>query len=257
MEHEKRSACTVIAVAVMLLLFGINCSAQQQSQNQSSDSSQNESQQPDPKTHREKSKLSFDEERADHSCTLSAAGTFVTPEGEDRQNFNHGGWGFQAGGGFRVTHKSEQREGHAWYLTGNYQFAKFRARAAALAAAISQDPALAAAKSAHGEFSAITIDPTFRLRVERHYSLYLGGGFGWLHRGIGFNGANPGPGLLPGGNTLLREASNSGVFDFGVGGNFAPRAFHGVMLFLEARVYHGTAINSGSTLVPISIGVRW
>jgi hypothetical protein len=29
------------------------------------------------------------------------------------------------------------------------------------------------------------------------------------------------------------------------------------MVYLEARVYHGLAINNGTTLVPVSVGVRW
>jgi hypothetical protein len=189
----------------------------------------------------------------DHSCTVDAAAIFSTPEGQDRQNFNHGGWGFQGGGGFAVTRRAEQR----WYVTGNYLYNKFRVRGSALAEAMSKDSALTGASSAHGSFSAVTLDPTFRVVPNPRYSLYWTGGFGWLRRGIGFNGVSMLPPLLPSGSALYRVASNSGVFDFGMGANFVPRSFHGIMLFTEGRVYHATAINSGSTLVPISVGVRW
>lgn len=197
------------------------------------------------------------ESAQDRSCTVSAAGIFSTPEGHDRQNFNHGGWGFQGGGGFAVTRPAEPNHGHGWYVTGNYLFNKFRVRDTALATAVSKEPQLNGATSAHGTFSAITLDPTFRLIPNRRYSLYWSGGFGWLHRGIGFNGVSTVPPLLPSGTSLGGVGSNSGVFDFGMGVNFVPKFFHGVMFFTEGRVYHGTAINSGSTLVPISVGVRW
>jgi hypothetical protein len=193
----------------------------------------------------------------DHSCTVSAAGIFATPEGEDKDNFNHGGWGFQAGGGFAVTRQAEPDRGHTWYLTFNYLYDRFRVRKSALGEAIATDQQLAGATSAHGGFSAITFDPTFRWTRNGHTSLYWSGGFGWLHRGIGFNGVSMVPPLLPNSSSVGGVASNSGVFDFGMGINYAPRSFRGVMLFTEGRLYHGTAINSGSTLVPVSIGVRW
>jgi len=193
----------------------------------------------------------------DHSCTVDAAGIFSTPAGEDRQNFNHGGWGFQAGGGFAITRQAEPNHGHAWYITANYLYSKFRVRKSPLVATIEKEPELKDATSAHGDFSAITLDPTFRWTLNRQSSLYWSGGFGWLHRGIGFNGLSMVPRLLPSSSSLGGDSSNSGVFDFGIGVNYSPKSFHGVMLFTEGRVYHGTAINSGSTLVPISVGVRW
>jgi hypothetical protein len=192
----------------------------------------------------------------DHSCTVGAAGIFATPEGEDRQNFSHGGWGFQGGGGFAITRPAEPNRGVRWFLTGNYLYDKFRVRKSALAGAILQEPQIDGAVSAHGSFSAITFDPTLRYSRGRS-GVYGVGGFGWLRRGIGFNGASAVPPLFPNGSSLARVSSNSGVFDFGLGFNYTPRWFHGSMLFTEGRVYHGTAINSGSTLVPISFGVRW
>ncbi len=187
----------------------------------------------------------------DHSCTVDGAGIFATPVGHDRQNFNHGGWGFQAGGGFAVTRQAEPNHGARWYITGNYLYDKFRVRQSALAEVLAKEPQLANATSAHGDFSAITLDPTFRWTRNRSSSLYLSGGFGWLHRGIGFNGLSTVPPLLPSSTSLGGARSNSGVFDFGGGINFAR------ILFTEVRIYHGTAINSGSTLVPVSFGVRW
>jgi hypothetical protein len=192
----------------------------------------------------------------DHSCTVSGAGVFATPEGKDRDNFNHGGWGFQAGGGFAVTRQAEPNRGLRLYLTGNYLYDKFRVRESALLAAIPKEPAITGAVQAHGSFSAVTFDPTLRYTHGR-YSPYLLGGFGWLRRGLGFNGANKVPPLFPNGTSLDQVVSNSGVFDLGGGVNVVPSLRLGLMLFIEGRFYHGTAINSGSSLVPISVGVRW
>jgi|HubBroStandDraft_2_1064218.scaffolds.fasta_scaffold69539_1 hypothetical protein len=225
MPIQKLYCCAAWAAAVLVLLVAIDCAAQ--------------------------------EPVRDHSCTVSGAGIFAIPEGKDRDNFNHGGWGFQAGGGFALTRQRERDHGHTWYLTANYLYDKFRVRKSALTDAIAKESQLAAATSAHGDFSAVTLDPTFRLTLSRHSSLYWSGGFGWLHRGIGFNGVSMVPPLLPSSSSLGRFASNSGVFDFGMGLNYAPTSFRGVMIFVEPRVYHGTAINSGSSLVPISFGVRW
>jgi len=249
MANEMPSHCAVVSVAVLLFLSAIDCCAQGTSQDQPQDASERSTEQ--------SSVVKPQEPPRDHSCTVDAAGIFATPQGQDRQNFNHGGWGFQGGGGFAVTRQAEPDHGHTWYVTANYLYDKFRVRSSALATAISKEPQLAGAQSAHGAFSAVTLDPLIRFALPRHYSPYLVGGFGWLRRGIGFNGANLAPPLLPSASSLYRVASNSGVFDFGAGINFAPRKLQGVMLFTEGRMYHGTAINSGSTLVPISVGVRW
>jgi hypothetical protein len=193
----------------------------------------------------------------DRSCTVDAAAIFTTPEGNDRSNFNHGGWGFQAGLGVGPKTQKDPSHGYTWYIAGNYLYDKFRVRKSALEAVIAKDPQFAGATSGHGNFSSVTLDPTFRWSLNRHSSLYWSGGFGWLRRGVGLNGASGVPLLLPGSSSLGGASSNSGVFDFGMGINYAPRSFRGLMLFTEGRVYHGTAINTGATLVPVSVGVRW
>jgi hypothetical protein len=224
MAHEKTHLCAVVVLAVLMSLMAIECVAQ--------------------------------ELPHDRSCTVGAAAIFTTPEGQDRQNFNHGGWGFQAGGGFAVSGQAEPNRHLGLYLTGNYLYDKFRVRKSALLAAIPKESEITGAVQAHGSFSAITFDPTLRY-THGLYSVYWVGGFGWLRRGLGFNGANPVPPLFPNGTSLDRVVSNSGVFDFGMGINFAPRRWHGLMVFTEGRFYHGTAINSGSSLVPVSVGLRW
>lgn len=193
----------------------------------------------------------------DHSCTVDAAGAFALPAGKDGHNFDTG-WGFQAGGGFAVSRNAEPGRGNSYYITANFMFEKFRATGAALDLAKTFNPMqLANATSAHGAFSAVTLDPSARHAFNRRTSVYGLGGFGWLRRGVAFNGANPATLLQSNGITLDRLASNSGVFDLGGGANFGLSKNGGLMLFAEARIYRGLAINSGTTLVPISLGIRW
>jgi hypothetical protein len=232
MAYQKLSSCALVAVAALLLFFGIDGSAQESSDNQ--------------------------QPPHDHSCTVDAAGAFALPKGKDEQNFDKLGWGLQAGGGFAVTRSDEPDRGNSWYITGNFMYEKFKANAAALLAAEKANHTqLANATAAHGGFTTVTLDPTFRHAFSRRFGFYGSGGFGWLRRGIGFNGANPATLLLSGSISLDRLASNSGVFDLGGGTNFGPRKIGGFMLFAEARVYRGLAINNASTLVPLSLGLRW
>jgi hypothetical protein len=228
MSYERRSPSAVIAVAGLLLFFhGIGCRAQQPPQ--------------------------------DHSCTVDGAGVFALPHGEDGQNFDKLGWGFQAGGGFSPWPQDDPDRGWRWFFTASFMYQKFKANAAALNLAKKANPTeLANATSAHGGFSAVTLD-LFNPRYtwSRRNSVYFVAGFGWLRRGIGFNGANPGTLLQSNAISLDRLTSNSGVFDAGVGVNRGLSTNGGLMLFAEGRVYRGLAINGGSTLVPISVGVRW
>src|ERR1700683_5380504 len=229
MGYEKPSRCAVAAVATLLLLLAINCLAQE----------------PPPQ---------------DHSCTVAAAASIAIPEGSDRQNFDKAGWGLQAGGGFAVTRQTDPDRGWRWYVTSSFSYEKFKANAKALGIATSNpmnSMQLAGTASAHGDFSAVTVDLSPRYAFSRRNSFYLAGGFGWLRRGIAFKGVNPGTLLQSNGSTLDQVASNSGVFDAGIGFNRGLTRNGGLMLFVEGRVYKGMAINGGSAIVPVSVGVRW
>jgi hypothetical protein len=192
----------------------------------------------------------------DHSCTVNVASTATIPSGKDGTNFETG-WGIQAGGGFALVSSTRADRGNDFYLTANFMYDKLRATNAALAQAQKADPKLASATAAHGNFSAVTLDPTLRHHLSIRTSLYLSGGFGWFRRGVSFNGANPATLLQANGSTLDRLAANSGAFDLGGGMNFGLTRNGGLMLYAEARVYRGLAVNSGTTLAPFSVGVRW
>jgi len=192
----------------------------------------------------------------DHTCTVSGGAVVVSlPKGTDGHNFQTSHEGLQAGGGFQVW-TNNQRSGFRVLVTANYVFQKFTASGPALSAAKAADPAhLANATAAHGTFSAVTLDPTVRYAVNQHWGLYGSGGFGWLRRSIGFTGANPATLQHPSGTSLLRLSSDSGAFDAGGGVNI--NVYRGLMAFAEVRVYRGMAINGSTTLVPISVGLRW
>jgi hypothetical protein len=224
MAYEKLSGGAAIASALLLFLAG-NSQAQDQPQ--------------------------------DHSCTLNVAGAFVSPFGKDGNNFATG-WGFQAGGGFAVSRAVEPGHGVDFFITANFMYDRLNATSTALTQAKAADiTQLGSATAAHGSFSSLTLDPTVRYPVNLRTSLYLSGGFGWFRRGVGFSGANPATLTQSSGITLDRLAANSGVFDVGGGVNFGLTRKGGVMLYAEARVYRGLAVNSGTTLLPVSVGVRW
>jgi hypothetical protein len=53
---------------------------------------------------------------------------------------------------------------------------------------------------------------------------------------------------------FLRNSS-SGSVDGGAGINFKKKGFP--MPYAEVRVVHGLAINHSTTLIPVSVGIRW
>jgi hypothetical protein len=228
MMHARLSCCLAIVAAAMASLFALDCCAQD-----------------------------TEDTPQDHSCTVNVAGGPVIPSGKDGNNFNTG-WNIQAGGGFAVVRSKRPERGTDVFITTNFMYDKLPATSEALKQAKSANMMeLANATSAHGSFSAVTLDPTVRRHLNLRTSLYLSGGFGWFHRGVSFNGANPATLLQPNGITLDRLAADSGVFDLGGGVNFGLTRRGGPMLYFEARVYRGAAVNSGTTLVPLSVGVRW
>jgi hypothetical protein len=193
----------------------------------------------------------------DHSCSIDAAAIFSIPTGSDGHNFRKG-WGFQTGGGIAVHRSPEGDLGNNFYVTAHYVYQKLHATGAALGVAKAANPAqLANATAAHGGFSAATLDLAYRRSWKRAWGVNVSGGFGWLRRDIGFNGANPETLLSPSSISLDRLSSNSGVFDIGFGPTLKITRSGAWAVFAEVRFYRGMAINSGSSLVPISVGIRW
>ena len=196
-----------------------------------------------------------DGQRQDHSCTVDAGGSYAIPKGLDGKNFENG-WGVRGGVGVALWQTKEKR-GWSVFLSSHYNYDKFRAMKEALATAKMDNGQLDAATSAHGGFTAVTLDPEFRYAVDRRLNFYGSGGFGWFRRTVDFEGVNPGTLTQPDVGSFGRVASNSGVYDIGGGVNVGRKRSGGLMIFVEGRVYHGAAINRSSTLVPVSAGIRW
>lgn len=227
----KRIVGYIVTVIATLMLLVVNCLAQDGSE----------------------------EKVQDHTCTVSFGGQAAVPFGKEGDNFKTG-WSLQAGGGFAISHPEEPGRGVQWLVTANYMYARLDATSGALSKITAGASApFPGAISAHGSFSAVTIDPTMRKNhvFGPRIGLYVSGGFGWLHRGVGINGANPATLLQPAAATLGTATSDSGVFDGGAGLNFTPKPLGGLMIFVEGRVYQGAAINSSTRLVPLSAGIRW
>jgi hypothetical protein len=192
--------------------------------------------------------------RQDHSCTVDAAGSWVIPKGQDGRNFERG-WGLRGGGGFAAFWHVPNSRGPSFFFTLNYMYAHLQARPSALKVANATQSTPAA--SANGSFSAVTFDPTFRYLFIPRVSIYGSGGFGYFRRGVVLQDVNPATLLQSSSASLARQASNSGAFDIGGGMNFGLKKDGGLMLFADLRLYKAAAVNSGTKLLPLSVGIRW
>jgi hypothetical protein len=149
------------------------------------------------------------------------------------------GWDLVGGGGFAVTPWLHHRDWRL-YLTANYIFEH---------AGVNQSSVSKA------RFYAATFDPTFRFYSKSRVSGYFLGGAGWLRRSIDYAG-QPVP-LAAGTPAILAPGANSGAADVGAGINVRVAGPNSPMAFVEARYVRGLAINHTTTLVPISVGIRW
>jgi len=114
-----------------------------------------------------------------------------------------------------------------------------------------------------------TVDPTVRLPLARGFSAYAFAGGGFLRRTVEFTQPTVagtfifdpwwgyvGPALVPANLVLGSVSSNSGAFDGGGGINI-PTVGKGPHVFIEARYVRGFTSNSKTTIVPISVGIRF
>jgi hypothetical protein len=166
------------------------------------------------------------------------------------------GWALMAGGGFAVTRWSHHRDWRL-YLTGNFLFEHLGVTPDALAKASSANSGLQGTTGAGARFYSLTFDPAFRFGDKRRVSGYVVGGTGWLRRSIDFTTPAGSVLLQPGPPSILSPGSSSMAVDGGLGMNVRLRGPESLMWFAEARYVHGLAINRTTTLVPISVGLRW
>jgi hypothetical protein len=195
---------------------------------------------------------------SDHWYTLNAGGG-GTPIVGDSNSFN-AGWNVTAGAGFRTSHRPTPE--HKWsvfLLNVNFMYDRLAIKQSALQQASILNPTnlgLQEATSGRAKFYTTTLDPMFRYWLSPKVDLHVFGGFGWFHRTLEFTGvANEGALLQPNSPVVFGSGGSSGGYDGGAGMDFAlPR---GMMFYADFRVVHGISINSSTTLLPISAGIRW
>jgi hypothetical protein len=188
-----------------------------------------------------------------HSCTLNIGGGFAPVAGAESGNLS-AGWDFQAGGGFAINHR--------FFVTADFMFDQLGVKQTALEAAGASNPTNVGVLEATGgraKYFSTTLDPTYRFPSRGPATVYLFGGFGWMRRSIELTGVSGEGSLLePNGPVVFGSGGDSGAYDAGAGANFRlGNKTGGLMLYVEARVIHGLAVNKSSTLIPISGGIRW
>jgi opacity protein-like surface antigen len=114
----------------------------------------------------------------------------------------------------------------------------------------------------------VTVDPTLRFPLGRGFSAYVFVGGGYLRRTVEFTQPTlvatfvfdpwwgyVGPALVPASQILGSVSSNSGAVNGGGGLNIPiARKAH---LFIEPRYVRGFTSNSKTTIVPITVGLRF
>jgi hypothetical protein len=167
------------------------------------------------------------------------------------------GWDLMGGGGIAVTRWSHHRDWRL-YLNGNFLFEHLGVKSQDLSSTASSNSGLQGAIGAKARFYSLTFDPTLRFGGRHRFSGYVLGGVGWLRRSIDFTGStSEGVLLQPTAPSILSPGSSSTAVDVGAGTNVRLGGPESVMWFAEVRYVRGLGINSTSTLVPVSVGVRW
>ncbi|HLH05046.1 MAG TPA: outer membrane beta-barrel protein [Bryobacteraceae bacterium] len=121
----------------------------------------------------------------------------------------------------------------------------------------------------NGRVYTFTVDPKFTLPLRGRASVYVLGGGGWLRRTVQFTQPTVaqtivfdpwwgyfGPALVPANQVLGTVSQNAGVWDVGAGVNI-PLPRTNMKLYVESRYYDGLTDRTHTTVVPITVGLRW
>ena len=179
--------------------------------------------------------------------TLSLGGGFTTPTGTVASDLDHGG-NFELNSGYFVNRN--------FGITGTFLFSD---------GGITR-PALDALNEPDGtaRIYALTVDPTVRLPLRRGFVAYALAGGGYVARDlhfvkpvlIGYSTKHMPFMLMPGYASNGSIINNSGGFDVGGGLNM-PSPWKPAKSFVEARFVKGFTSNLNTTVVPITVGIRW
>jgi hypothetical protein len=178
------------------------------------------------------------------------------------------GINFRAGGGWLLSPQphlysasGDPLRGRHWslYLVGEFAFTQSGLTNTALLQQIQLNPALSSATSATPRYYSATADPTFRYCLLKcRVTFYELGGFGWMHRTVEFDGPSNGTSPVGSNGKLASFGYQSPAYEAGSGVTFGPFPFsEGVTYYVEWRRLQGLGSNGGSTLWPLSFGIRW
>jgi len=192
------------------------------------------------------------DEYEEHPVTISAGAGLTTIVGRDAGKLDHGG-SFQIGAGHFFN--------RYFGVTGNFMFNALGLTRSELNLLNEPD--------GHARIYSLTADPTLRLPLRGHWSIYVMAGGGYLRRTVEFTQPtlaqtlvfDPwwgyfGPALIGVNQILGSVTSNSGAFDVGGGLNI-PLPRTQLRLFIESRYFHGFTSNTNTTVVPVQFGLRW
>jgi hypothetical protein len=194
-----------------------------------------------------------------HWCTFNfgAGGTPTTPG--DSSGLS-AGWNFQAGAGFVTRLNPKGPRMWTLLITPAFLYDGMGVTGDALNQAKNLNPTdikLLQANSAQARFYSAALDLKFLTPLSAGGLQFYGlAGFGWLRRTVDFSGVSTeGVLLQPGTPAVFQTQGNSASYDLGIGAYY--RIGRTWMLYVEGRRVHGLAVNSGITLLPLTIGVRF
>lgn len=188
----------------------------------------------------------------DHHFSASVGAGFTGIAGSDAGKLDHGG-NIQVGAGYFFN--------RYFGVTGNFMFNWLGITRSELNLLNQPD--------GNARVYTFTADPTVRFRLGSRANVYFLAGGGYFRRTVQFTQPtlaattvfDPwwgyfGPALISVNQVLGSVSSNSGAVDVGGGLNIRP-AKSGPYLYVESRYIHGFTSNSDTSVVPLTVGIRW
>jgi len=187
-----------------------------------------------------------------HHFTANVGGGFSTATGNLSNHLDNGG-NLEVGAGFNLNK----------YLgvLGTFSFQGLGVTRSALDTLNEPD--------GNARVYTLTVDPKITFPLGSRASFYVLGGGGWLRRTVQFTKPvlaptyifDPwwgyvGPIFVPANQVLGSVSQNAGVWDVGGGVNI-PLPRTGWKLYVQARFYDGMTADTHTTVVPITVGLRW
>lgn len=187
-----------------------------------------------------------------HHLTIYGGGGYTAVTGSISSRLDGGG-NFQVGAGYKFN--------PLFSINGTFNFNQLGITRQALNEANQPD--------GNARVYTFTVDPKLTIPFGNRFSGYILAGGGWLRRTVQYTQPTVattyifdpwfgyfGPALVPANQILGTFSQNTGAWDVGAGLNF-PLPRTNLKLYVEARYYEGFTNNTHTTVVPISVGLRW